>query len=152
MATQQQIDELTALIYTLIIDNNTNQVTPAKVRAVLFAVRDLIPVDGGSVSSITAQYPLVLDGFSGLLQFKTVPLKSFERIAKGWTPGTAPSGLTANVADADEPGDFFWGTDADGKFYLVTRWSGEGNKNDIANHIWTYGAGLYFPDEPGFEE
>lgn len=56
--------ELNALVNGLIIDNNTNQVTPAKVRAVFFAVIDSIQQT--NLSEITANEPLNYDAFNNL--------------------------------------------------------------------------------------
>lgn len=54
--------ELISLIEGLIIDNNTNQISPYKMRQVLTAMTNAItPIDG---SSITATPPLIFDSFT----------------------------------------------------------------------------------------
>lgn len=61
MAYSQQ--ELNNIVNSLIIDNNTNQVTPAKVRSVFEAVISSLSV---SVASVSASPPLYLDGFTSI--------------------------------------------------------------------------------------
>jgi len=57
-------EELISIVQSLIIDNTTNQVTPAKVRAVFEAViSSLVVTDAGSVS---ATPPLYLDAFTNV--------------------------------------------------------------------------------------
>jgi len=56
-------EELNNIVNSLIIDNNTNQVTPAKVREVFNAVISSLPV---SVASVTATPPLYIDGFTSI--------------------------------------------------------------------------------------
>jgi len=151
MPTQQ---ELLNIVNANIIDNSTGYIDPARMRAVLTAIILGIPTStGGGGLDLTALYPLVLDGFTGKLILKSVPFGKFERIFKGWKPGSAPTPESINVNDYDEPGDFFWGTDAtDGRAYVPTRWNGVEPKDDIANHIWNFRSGLFFEGEPGFEE
>ena len=56
-------EELNNIVNSLIIDNNTNQVTPAKVRSVFEAVISSLPI---SVASVTATPPLYIDGFTSI--------------------------------------------------------------------------------------
>lgn len=56
--------ELNALVNALIIDNNTNQVTPAKVRSVFLAVIDSIQQT--NLAEVTANAPLNYDAFNNL--------------------------------------------------------------------------------------
>lgn len=150
MATPQ---ELINIVNANIIDNNTGYINPARMRSVLIAIIESIPTTtGGGGLTLNPLYPLVLNGFDGSLILKSVPLRSFERIMKGWKPGFAPTNDNRNIEDYDQPGDFFWGTDSDGRAYVPTRWNGEGDKNDVANHIWGYRSSLFFEGEPGYEE
>jgi len=55
-------EELMSIVNALIIDNNTNQVTPAKVRAVMEAIISAIGATDPSVVSATA--PLTYDPFT----------------------------------------------------------------------------------------
>lgn len=59
MASQQ---ELINIVNGLIIDNNTNQVTPAKVRSALISIIEELGVS--DATSVAANLPLVLDPFT----------------------------------------------------------------------------------------
>jgi len=61
MAAQTQ-EELNNLVDQIIIDNTTNQVTPAKVRSVLKAI--ISSISTADAASVTAERPIIYDNFS----------------------------------------------------------------------------------------
>jgi len=62
--------EIQALINSLIIDNNTNQVTPAKLREVLYAINNAIAIN--DPASVTAVAPLLLNNFTNEFTIQVV--------------------------------------------------------------------------------
>jgi len=144
------MEELVNLINELIIDNNTNQVTPARVRMVLTAIVQAL-YTGGGVPTISAVNPLVFDGFTGVLDYQVTPFKGFRPIAKGWKPGTTPTDETTNYPNEPLLGDFCFGTDSEGYFY-ITRWVTGSDINLIENHKILLSLRQPLEGEPGFEE
>jgi len=77
MTQQEQIN----LVNSLIIDNNTNQVTPAKVRQALIAIIESQPT--GSGNSLVPKLPISIDGFTNIISLKPNPFKTVFLIQKG---------------------------------------------------------------------
>jgi len=128
--------ELLAMVQTLIIDNNTNQVTPAKVRAVLNAIIESIPGADQTIPTITAYSPLDYNGFTGEIRFLRTRFGEMRWIGKGYKWGTDPSEENGNTNQTTpEAGDYFMGSDFAGNFY-ISRWNGDGDSSDIANHVF----------------
>jgi len=144
------MEELINLINTLIIDNSTNQITPAKTRMVLISIVQSLYNNGG-VPTITAIDPLVFNGFTGVLEYEVTPFKAFRPIARGWKPGTTPTDATANLTNEALLGDFCFGTDTEGYFY-ITRWITGSDINLVENHKILIRFRQPLPGEPGFEE
>lgn len=148
MATQQEVDNI---IDSVIIDNTTGYINPARVRQVLKAINARIGND--NVASISVEEPITLDGFTGIIGFKKIPFKSFRVINKGWKPGTMPDEDHVNTTNESVLGDFCIGTDTEG-YLCITRWvTGEGEDiNDISNHVILLKLRQPLVGEPGFEE
>lgn len=150
--------EIQNLINSLIIDNNTNQITPAKLRQVLFAVNNAINVtDPATVTVVT---PLFLDPFTnvfsiqevtptqnGYLNFSDynefkenlIPIQA-DRIEikhKGWYDGIK------NTGDNIELGDICQGFGAtpadwiDSMMYITL-----GDDQDVSNYELIYSANV----------
>jgi len=149
MASQQEVDNI---IDGLIIDNTTGYVNPSRLRQVLKAINQRAGNDS-SASNLTAVYPINIDALTGVIDYKVTPFKAFRPIAKGWKPGTTPTDETVNYPDEALLGDFCFGTDVEGYFY-ITRWvTGSGaDINNVANHKILFSSRQPLPGEPGFEE
>jgi len=84
--------DLINLVNSLIIDNTSNQVTPAKVRQVLIAMIESQPASGGG-TSFTAEYPLNINSFTNVLSYEVNPSGKIRLFQKGWdgtSENTAP--------------------------------------------------------------
>lgn len=131
------MEDLIALIEGLIIDNNTNQITPAKLREVLKSIVYVTAENMGTTPSITTYKPLKYDGFTGTLQFLPADMGSVLWVGRGYKWGLDPSEDSANGESTQPlPGAFFIGSDFEGNIFF-SRWNGEGDAYDINNHVYT---------------
>lgn len=88
---------LTSIINTLIIDNDTQQVTPAVVRQVLIAIAASIPVSTNP-DALTALAPLYLDQFTGNLSLNQDELSgNLQSVTDG-----AGNNITTNPIEVPE--------------------------------------------------
>lgn len=149
------MQELLNLINQLIIDNNINQVTPAKLRQVLTQmVTALYGLNGGggAVPTITTYDPLEYNGFTGELKFLPAKFGSVLWVGRGYKWGFDPSEETENGDTPDpQPGAFFISSDLEGNIFF-SRWDGEGDWHDIANHIFTQKQRIRAPEGETQEE
>jgi len=103
---QQQIE----LVNSLIIDNNTNQVTPAKVREVLIAMIESQSTAAGN--SLIPKPPISIDGFTNIISLKPNPFKTVYLIQKGFkddTPNTSDNIELGDICMAMKPDATEWG-------------------------------------------
>jgi hypothetical protein len=131
--------ELLALIDGNIIDNTTNQITPAIVRSVLKEIVQSMPGGngGGSVPAITTYEPLSYDGFTGVLKFLPAKMGSVLWVGNGYKWGADPAEENANGFSTEPlPGAFFIASDFEGNIFF-SRWNGDGDWRDVANHVFT---------------
>lgn len=143
--------ELNALVNGLIIDNNTNQVTPAKVRSVFLAVIDSIQQT--NLAGVTANAPLNYDAFNNLFTiFQSDSSTNGYLSSEDWNTfndkqdlltevnfGALNNSFTTNDSLAD--GDLFSFTDvSDSNKQKKTTWS------NIKDKLKTYFDGYYGND------
>ena len=155
MATQQ---ELLNLLNSLILDNNTNQVTPAKVRAVLTAIISELGITDTTTTTATA--PLVLDPFDNNFSIqKATELNDgylakedfvkFNSFINNYYPVVSKFQLvhksTDNLNNRIELNDLAKGFGNDGNYWLLARfknYTADNNVNNPANYEVLFATGL----------
>lgn len=158
MASRQ---ELINIVNSQIIDNTTNEVTPAKVRSVFYEIINSMPISGDT-QSISTEFPIFLDQFTGVLSILTPEfpivegLGNFQWVGKGyqWQEVEGELKRVGNVQNYPEKGAIFWGQNSDGKWWLG-RWNGSeenGGFQNVINMSLGFNANMPLPGEPDYEE